>query len=47
MTDTQFIIVFMAGWICSNLWKRWMKAVREIEPQDMTEWENDNRGYNP
>ena len=47
MTDTQFIVVFAAGWICSNLWKRCMKAIREIEPLDMTDWEEDNRGYNP
>jgi len=47
MTDTQFIVVFVAGWIMSNLSTRLMRASRELEPQDMTEWEEDNRGYNP
>jgi hypothetical protein len=47
MTDTKVIVVFVMGWICSNLWTRLMRASRELEPQDMTEWEEDNRGYNP
>ena len=48
MTDTQFIVVFIAGWIMSNLWTRWMKAARELETSHIiSEWEEDNRGYNP